>query len=399
MYFILLSREGIKIVINKIKRRLRQLKSAMLYYMVFLWTLVYRKRPDIWLISERGKDARDNGYVFYRWLKENHREIPIKYVITDDSPDRGRVDDEDVIRYGTLKHYFLYITAPLLISTHYHGYSPNQNLFALFDKKHLIRLRGKRVLLEHCVRMGKYQCTKGNMPLELKVCGVKKEFDVINREAGFEDGVIRFLGMARFDNLYKNINEPTKPQILFMPTWRKKHTNSTEKQFLESDYYKDCMELINDKRLDEYLEKNGLKFIFYTHIEMQKFIHLFKTECKNVEIMHAGSAIVEDLLIQSRVMITDYSSVFFDFAYLDKPVIYYHFDIDELDAKADALWFNFKQDGLGPLFYKAEDVVNYIAKMDINAPEPVYAERYKEMFTLKDGSNCERNFEAIKSLI
>ena len=89
----------------KVKRRLDQLKTVSIYCIVKIWSIVYRKKIDYWLISERGKDARDNGYVFYKYLKREHPEIPIKFVISDDSPDRLRVDDCDVIRFRSLKHY------------------------------------------------------------------------------------------------------------------------------------------------------------------------------------------------------------------------------------------------------------------------------------------------------
>ncbi|MBR5258025.1 MAG: hypothetical protein IKV51_03670, partial [Clostridia bacterium] len=42
---------------------------------------------DTWLISERGYDARDNGYCFFRYLRRNHPDIRAVYVITRDSPD------------------------------------------------------------------------------------------------------------------------------------------------------------------------------------------------------------------------------------------------------------------------------------------------------------------------
>ena len=39
------------------------------------------KYRNLWLISERGNDAGDNGYWLYRYLKENHTEINCAYVI------------------------------------------------------------------------------------------------------------------------------------------------------------------------------------------------------------------------------------------------------------------------------------------------------------------------------
>ena len=44
----------------------------------------------IWLVGERGTDARDNGYWFYRYLRTQHPELRTYYVITADSPDAAR---------------------------------------------------------------------------------------------------------------------------------------------------------------------------------------------------------------------------------------------------------------------------------------------------------------------
>ncbi len=337
--------------------------------------------------------------MFYRYLKENHKDVPLKFVITEDSPDRARVDDEDVIKFGSLKHYFLFVTAPVLISTHCQGYSPNLELFSQLDRKRLIKVRGKKILVDHCVRRGNASISQSGSWVDLLAVGIQKQYDAMKEHAGFKDGVLQLIGLARFDNLYKNIGKPTKPHILFMPTWRMKYTHYTEKQFLKSEYYRECMKLINDRKLDAFLGENGLKLVFYTHIEMQKFIHLFKTDLKNVIILDAESAVVEDLLIESRVMITDYSSVFFDFSYLDKPVIYFLFDNDENEAASKNMWFTYEKDALGPCFYDEEKMVDYILNMDMSKPEKLYAQRNAETFNLKDDKNCERNYEAILSLI
>ena len=121
----------------KLGNRIRQLKCFTIYFVVYFFTLFYKKKHNTWLISERGIDARDNGYVFYKFLKKEHPEILVKFVITYNSPDRRRIDEVDVINYGSLKHYYLYITSPVLISTHYQGYSPNLDLFYKIGRAHV----------------------------------------------------------------------------------------------------------------------------------------------------------------------------------------------------------------------------------------------------------------------
>ena len=51
--------------------------------------LITRKRnPNVWLISERPDQARDNGYCFFKYMKEQHTEITLFYLSYKDAVDR-----------------------------------------------------------------------------------------------------------------------------------------------------------------------------------------------------------------------------------------------------------------------------------------------------------------------
>ena len=110
-----------------------------------------------------------------------------------------------------------------------------------------------------------------------------------------------------------------------MPTWRK--GLNTRNKFLKSSYYETWSSLIKNKNLIYYLEKNNIKLQFYMHIKLQRYSELFDTlENDNVKIIKHGEKNVQDILKESRLLITDYSSVAFDFAYMKKPVIFYQYD-------------------------------------------------------------------------
>ena len=64
----------------------------------------------LWLVMERGDDARDNGYWFYRFLRMEHPEINARYVITPDSPDAARAEVlGGTVRYRSLRHLLMYL--------------------------------------------------------------------------------------------------------------------------------------------------------------------------------------------------------------------------------------------------------------------------------------------------
>ena len=50
--------------------RIQQVKAFLLINLFNLFTPFVKEKS--WVISERGRDARDNGYHFYKYLKKNH---------------------------------------------------------------------------------------------------------------------------------------------------------------------------------------------------------------------------------------------------------------------------------------------------------------------------------------
>ena len=95
-------------------RKLKQLFSAkvirlLLLIVIFKFVSIFYHSHH-WVICERGTDARDNGYWFYKYLKEKHPEIDVYYFIDRNSTDYVKVK-EDAIQYNSIKSYFLAFTA------------------------------------------------------------------------------------------------------------------------------------------------------------------------------------------------------------------------------------------------------------------------------------------------
>ena len=51
------------------------------YLPTYLWVAITRPNKQCWLITERPTDARDNGYVLFKWLCQNHPEKNVIYAI------------------------------------------------------------------------------------------------------------------------------------------------------------------------------------------------------------------------------------------------------------------------------------------------------------------------------
>lgn len=185
----------------------------------FLVKLLCPKFRHVWLVMERGNDARDNGYHFYRYLKTAHPEIRAYYVIDPKSPDRDKIAPlGGLVNYRSFRHYLLYYAADYLISTHVQPCAPDMILFYHLAPKH-IGSPAKQIFLQHGIIKDEMKWLhRENLKIDLFVCGAKPEYEYIKSTFGHPENVPQYLGLCRFDHLLC-ASKPEK-MILVMPTWR-----------------------------------------------------------------------------------------------------------------------------------------------------------------------------------
>lgn len=381
---------------NKIKFIFKSLIDVIIYcYYRLYFKIRHTKYMNTWLISERGIDARDNGYWFYKYMKENHPEIEVKYIISKDSADYKKINEEDVIEYRSKEHYKYFIYSKYLISAEIMGYSPNEQLYYRLNKYGIIKTHGKQIFLQHGITkdFNPYM-TKENAKLDLFICGAIPEHKYMIEKYGYTTEDAKLTGFARFDNL-KNENEKI---ILIMPTWRK--WLKYEKTLVYTDFYKKYMDILNDKKIIKALEEKNYKVIFYPHIILQKFIKEFNSNSENIIIAPFQDYDVQDLLKKSSLLITDYSSVAFDYAYMNKKVVYYQFDLDKYRKEQyfDG-YYSYEEHGFGPVCYETNELKKYILDyLSDNKVLDNYNYRISNFFETTDTNNCKRIYEEIIKL-
>ena len=134
---------------------------------------------------------------------------------------------------------------------------------------------------------------------------------------------------------------------------------------------------------------------------MRSFTDLFESQSNCITVAKTQDYEVQTLLKESAMLITDYSSVAFDTAYMGRPVCYYHFDYDDYrKTQHPEGYFSYVDDGFGPVLTDSEALVSAVCSLienDFENPSP-YKERAERFFDLKDSENCKRNFEAVQNL-
>lgn len=379
------------------KVRIKDIVSLFKLILATPFALVIKQfNKNLWLISERPNDARDNGYYLFKYIRENYPDKKVYYAIKTNSPDFLKIKVlGNYVSFGSLKHYIYYLLSDKNISTQIGTGEPGGQVCLNLEIMGIIK--NKKIFLQHGVikdilTFALYKNTK----IRLFICGAEPEYNFVRENYGYPEGSVKYLGLCRFDGLHNStIN---KRQILIMPTWRQ-WLNNDENTFLESEYFKTYQRMLNNKDFIKFLENNNFKAFFYPHDNVQQFINHFGSKSHAIILADKKNFDIQKLLKESALLITDYSSVFFDFAYMNKPTIYYQFDIKKYRENHYAEgYFKYESDSFGPICYTLSNIIsclNNYASRDFNINEEE-KHKIRSFFRLHDDKNCERTFEEIK---
>lgn len=367
---------------------------------------------DIWLISDRINKADDNGEAFYNYINANRLHPHNYFVILENSEDYGRLKKNGkVVRHLSLKHQVLQLHAQCIISSHADDHvtlyaKPHRALFFMDLLQHQ-----KHIFLQHGIIMNDVSgwLNSREKDLSLFLTSAKGEYEFIanNPKCGFGDKVVRLLGMPRFD---RRVDEKEK-LITIAPTWRKQLSTMgkfyssgqwsiDETGFVKSTYYRFYQSLLTDRRLMECAERTGYRLQVMLHPNAQVASHLFQPD-PQVSMLDLGTS-YQEIYRRSALMLTDYSSCVFDFAYLRKPVLYCQFD---QKAFFSGHWvhgyFSYEEDGFGEVETTLEGTVDRLIEYMENGCrlKPEYRERIDSFFAFNDRNNCKRVYEAILDVL
>lgn len=370
------------------------------------------EKKNIWIFSEKKLEARDNGYHFFKFIRTNHPEINAYYVIDKRGTDVEKVKQlGSIISYDSFRHCVFFYVAKERICSQIHGVRPFEEYPALKKIKIYRRKDQRQINLKHGISKDYSPVFDfRKMGYDLYIAGVKPEYDYIKSLFNYPDKNIVLSGFCRFDALH-NLPAPKK-QILIMPTFRSwlrtsdssKHEASEGEmqKFLKSDYFKFYSGLLSERDLINVAKELGFSIFFYLHYTFQPYTKAFLPYASDVvKIAGREEFDVQNLLKDSALLVTDYSSVFFDFAYMHKPVVYAHFDKAEYREKHyKEGMFVYERDGFGPVCGDLQTVVaetKAIVQNNCGLTE-TYKKRVEDFFIPYDNHNCERVYDAILNL-
>ena len=372
-----------------------QIIDVILFPFIWIISLVYKPfLKDFWIIEENPNEACDNGYIFFKYLRKTRNDINVYYVIKKKSKDYDKVKIlGNIIHHKSLKHWIYYLNAKEIIVTQKYA-NPSPALFHILHKFNIIKT--PRIFLQHGIikddaKMFYYDRCK----FRLFICGAEKEYEYVKNTFGYPKENVIYTGLARFDNL--NLNNNINKFILVYPTWRNYINNQNDFDYFMGNYYN----LLDNELLVNILEKNNIKLKLVLHKNMKKYDINYKTLSDNITINHNEDVNIQDLINRTDLLITDFSSLYFDIAYRKRPIIYYQFDYDKYRKnQLEEGYFSYEKDGFGDVFENSDLIVNKIKYyIDNNFKiEDKYSKRMDSFFARKDKENCKRILEEIEKL-
>ena len=214
-------------------------------------------------------------------------------------------------------------------------------------------------------------------------------------------------GTPRFDYMIQNANNSElkdelrkkyakllgvpndKKWILYVPTWR--HDVDSVFSFPKSG--------ICDK-YDEMLRRQNAIVI-----EKQHPITLEKADIRagqhgSVYVVSREQSLhvdMQELLLASDLLITDYSSIYYDFYLMNRPVIHYVYDYDHFMNVDMGFNFDIREYGGGPFAYTEDELMKYMEMPDAELLK-LRNEKTKEHLTYETGHSCEAYYDLVSEL-
>lgn len=177
-----------------------------------------------------------------------------------------------------------------------------------------------------------------------------------------------------------------KKTILYAPTWR-------DDQHYCSGQYK--FELALDLKLMKERLQDDYVVLLRTHHYISD--HIDVSGLGDFVINLSSYDDISEIYLISDICITDYSSVFFDYANLKRPILFYTYDFDKYKNQLRGFYIDMNTEVPGPLLYTSEQVVQAIEDIDEITEE--YKERYDQFYDrfccYDDGHASEHVAEAM----
>jgi CDP-glycerol glycerophosphotransferase (TagB/SpsB family) len=357
-------------LLDLLKRRfLNIFISLCLLPIYWLSYLIPKKKNLIVFGGSRGKHIADNASYLFNYMKQVEKRYHVKVIwLTKDKLLENRYEKIYYI-YSLKGFYYLTISKAAVISHHLDDLIPNLlGGKIIFQVWHGVPLKKIGYLADGWNERSEIQNTLIKLVmkifpyLEYNKCDYvfttsDNLIEIMKDSFDLPESNIIVTGQPRNDGLviekYKRKNK-TK-NIVWMPTHRGRSKTNIETLLLEYDF--------NFSEVEKFLERNNAYLLIKPHFtELTSLNKLFSSQ--NVSrIKLIADADPLETLKDADILITDYSSVYFDYLLLDRPVIFTPFDYEFYKKEIAGFNFSYEEVTPGPKCFDWNHVLREIEEI------------------------------------
>lgn len=180
----------------------------------------------------------------------------------------------------------------------------------------------------------------------------------------------------------KRLGIPTDKKVIFYaPTWR------------VENYFKLELDI---KRLKKAVGKDYILLLKFHHY-VASSVQIDYSNVDNFVFNESDYDDIRDLYLIADILITDYSSVMFDFAILNRPILFFTYDLDNYRDHLRGMYFDLVKEAPGPLCMTNDDLIRELKEIDDYRDK--YGKKldaFRSKFNTYDhGNACKQCFDEV----
>lgn len=314
----------------------------------------------ILFISFGGKKYDDSPKAIYEKMRKDERFKEYRFVWAFETPAEFEVHGARKIKVDTLRYFMTALAARVWItnSTVERGLNFKGKHTLYFDTWHGTPIKKMGTDISDSSKSFKM---RGKWPVDIMTAQSEYEADIFSRVFKIPRESFILCGLPRNDILANYTKEyrdklrtklgipKEKKVILYMPTFREYEKNASMQCVL--------IPPLDIKKWERMLGENYL-FLFRAHYEVAKAMDI-QDNCFIRNVTNYPS--LEHLMIVSDILISDYSSAFFDYSIMNKPMFHFSYDYDEYSSKR-GMYFDIREFLHGA--DNEDDLIQLILKMN-----------------------------------
>ncbi len=349
---------------------------------------------------ESAPEFSDNTYWFFKYLVEN-TDVPEKYKLVWIVKDPKNFKNELLgvkIKCVTPKPKNFKQTLDFYLYFFFTKYIIDCNSY-IYKKNY----QQKRVFLDHGMPLKivrDYAKKRGEVDLTSVTTYL---FNDYYYSVGYTDDTLRNFGFCRTDIMFKHAGKREnrdKTSIIWAPTYRQ---HSTAAGFSIENTFPLGLPVVKSREEMEEInaclrENNAVLYIRPHPVQDVSVMHI--ANMSNITIadndfLNSKNLQLYEFLTETDALITDYSSLYYDYLPLKRPVALCIEDLDSFKSKWEIYFDDFKENYKCPYLYTVDDLKKFI--LDVVKDNDEYEdERLKALdrfYDYTDGKACERIYK------